>query len=68
MLQIRSKLQQNRRTSRWWTVLGTSASAASAALQPAIADADAHDAAIDTSTVTTSEARSVARVHASFIR
>ncbi len=56
------------RTIRWQTIFGTSPSAVSVVLQTAMIDADAQYATIDTSTVTTGEARSVSGVRANFVR
>jgi hypothetical protein len=56
------------RTIRWQTIFGTSPSAVSVVLQTAMIDAEAQYATIDTSTVTTGEARSVSGVRANFVR
>jgi hypothetical protein len=58
----------NSRTIRWQTIFGTAPSAISVTLQSAMIDADAQYSTIDTSTVTTGEARSVTAVRANFLR
>jgi hypothetical protein len=58
----------NSRTVRWQTIFGTAPSAISVVLQSAMIDADAQYSTIDTSTVTTGEARSVTAVRSNFLR
>lgn len=59
---------ENGRTIRWQTIYGTSPTSISVILQTAMSDADAQYATIDTSTVTSGEARTVTGVRANFIR
>lgn len=53
---------------RWQTVFGTNPSAVNIVLQGAINDVDAEYQVLDTTTVTTGEARAVANVQARFLR
>ena len=53
---------------RWQTVFGTAPTAVNMVLQGAINDVDAEYQTIDTTTVTTGEARTVANVQARFLR
>jgi hypothetical protein len=56
------------RTVRWQTIFATAPSAVNVQLQGAMADVAAEYAAIDTSTNTAGEARTVAGVRANFLR
>ena len=53
---------------RWQTVFGTAPTAVSMVLQAAINDVDAEYQTLDTTTLTTGEARTVANVQARFLR
>jgi hypothetical protein len=55
-------------TVRWQTIFGTAPTAISIVLQGAAADVDAEYFVIDTSTLTTGEARTVIGVRAKFLR
>jgi hypothetical protein len=59
---------ENGRTIRWQTLFGTAPSAVNVALQTAMVDADAQYTAIDASTATAGEARTVTGVRANFVR
>lgn len=58
----------NGRTVRWQTVFASPPSAINVALQSAMIDSDTQYAAIDSSTVTAGEARTVTGVRGKFIR
>lgn len=53
---------------RWQTVFGTAPTAVNMVLQGAINDVDAEYQTLDTTTLTTGEARTVANVQARFLR
>ena len=53
---------------RWQTIFGTNPTAVNIVLQAAMADVDAEYQTLDTTTVTTGEARTVAGVQAKFLR
>src|SRR5689334_21050519 len=53
---------------RWQTVFGTAPTAVNMVLQAAINDVDAEYQTLDTTTLTTGEARTVANVQARFLR
>src|ERR1700675_1203257 len=53
---------------RWQTIFGTAPTAVSLVLQGAMSDIDAEYQTIDTTTLTTGEARTVNNVQAKFIR
>jgi len=53
---------------RWQTVFGTNPTAVNMVLQAAMADVDAEYQTLDTTTVTTGEARTVTGVQAKFLR
>lgn len=55
-------------TVRWQTIFGTAPTAINITLQGAMADVNAEYSAIDTSTATTGEARTVTGVRARFLR
>lgn len=59
---------ENGRTIRWKTIFGAAPSAVNVALETAMIDSDPEYAAVDTSTATTGEARTVTGVRANFIR
>ncbi len=56
------------RTVRWQTLFGTAPTAVNISLEAAMADVDAEYKTIDTTTVLTGEARTVANVRARFLR
>jgi len=53
---------------RWQTIFGTNPTAVNIVLQAAMADVDAEYQTLDTTTVTTGEARTVTGVQAKFLR
>jgi hypothetical protein len=59
---------ENGRAIRWQTIFGTAPSAVNVALETAMVDSDSEYTAIDTSTATTGEARTVTGVRANFVR
>lgn len=59
---------ENGRTIRWQTIFGTAPTSVSMVLQTAMIDSDAQYTTVDTSTVTTGEARTVAGVRGKFVR
>ena len=63
-----SGFPENGRTIRWQTLYGTAPTSVSVLLQTAMNDVDAQYAAIDTSTLTAGEARTVTGVRGNFIR
>lgn len=63
-----SGFPENGRTIRWQTIYGTAPTNVSVLLQTAMNDVDTQYAAIDTSTATAGEARTVSGVRGNFIR
>ena len=63
-----SGFPENGRAIRWQTIFGTAPTSVSVVLQTAMVDADTQYTTVDTSTLTTGEARTVAGVRGRFIR